>query len=215
MMKYTIIGNDVILNVIDESEVEFDDGTSDSNNILTEQIADDIAGVAQLNAIDQVHDIDELNENDIQINDKCPKEHKLCIEADNLNRQSMETTKDMDNSSKPYVTEAQHIECIDGDDDDDSDESSSEHELTNLGWLIDLKNLAHFPSDTHSSKRDNATKNAHSLPTSTISTCIIDDIDDDNGRAEPIISDKDLSEERFKKFTIQVKQYVYFCHDSF
>lgn len=208
MMNYTIIGNGLILNVIDGSEVEFDDGTNDSNNI-TEQIADDIAGATQMNAIDEVHVTDELNENDTRINDKCDEEHNSCIEGDNFDRQSMVIAMDVNNSSISDVAETQHEmhnECIDGDDDDDSDDSSSEHELTNLGWLIDLKNLAHFPSDTHSSKRDNTTKNAHALTTSTISTCIIDDIDDDNGRVEPMISDKDLSEERFKKFTIQVKQ---------
>lgn len=205
MMNYTIVGNGVILNVIDDSEVEFDDGTNDSNNI-NEQIAGDIAGVTQ---IDEVHAMDELNKNDIRINDRCGEEHTLCREDDNLDMQSTVTAMDINNSSIPDVIKSQHIihnECIDADDGDDSDGSSSEHELTNLGWLIDLKNLAHFPSDTNSSKRDNATKNAHALATSTISTCIIDDIDDDNGRVEPMISDKDLSVERFKKFTIQVKQ---------
>lgn len=198
MMKYTIIGNDVILNVIDESEVEFDYSKNNSEQI---------AGVTQMNAIDKMYAMDELIENDIRINGG--EEHNSWIEGDFLDRQSMVAAMDMNNSSVPDMTGTRHEthnECMDGDDDDESDDSSSEHELTNLGWLIDLKNLTHFPSDTHSSKRDNANKNAHALTPSTISTFIIDDIDDYNGGVEPMISDKGLLEERFKKFTIEVKQ---------
>lgn len=89
----------------------------------------------------------------------------------------------------------------DGDDDDDS---SSEHELTNLGWLIDLKNLAQWPVNSNSPNRKNHNAAAH--PANGIPNCIINDIDDESNAMAPVISEKDLSEERFKKFTIQVKQ---------
>lgn len=221
LMNYTIIGNGLILNVIDESEVDFDDGTDDSSN-ANERIGDDMADVTQMEVISE-ENTDEVDEcavaSIVRPTDIRSNEHNSSVEHDNFDRKSLVTAKDAYNSSAPDVTKTQthkqhdargSIEDDDdGDiDDDDSDDSSSEHELTNLGWLIDLKNLAHFPSDAHSSKRDSATKNAHALTTNTISTCIIDDIDDDNGRIEPMVSDKDLSEERFKKFTIQVQQYV-------
>lgn len=89
---------------------------------------------------------------------------------------------------------------------EDDDESSSEHELTNLGWLIDLKNLAQWPVDTNSSNRKNSNANSHSALVSGITSCIMNDIDDEQNAVAPVISEKDLSEERFKKFTIQVKQ---------
>lgn len=88
--------------------------------------------------------------------------------------------------------------------DDDDDDSSSEPELTNLGWLIDLKNLAQWPVDANTSNRKNA--NSHSSLVNGISNCIMNDIDDEESSTAPAISEKDLSEERFKKFTIQVKQ---------
>lgn len=93
------------------------------------------------------------------------------------------------------------------DEDEDDGGSSSEQELTNLGWLIDLKNVTNWSTDTATS----STHKRHSIGASNsngnaISNCIIDDIDDDDGCIGPIITDRDLSEERFKKFTIQVKQ---------
>lgn len=107
------------------------------------------------------------------------------------------------------------MDSEDGDDEEDAEEeededdggSSSEQELTNLGWLIDLKNVTNWSTDTATS----STHKRHSIGSSnlggnTISNCIIDDIDDDDGCIGPIITDRDLSEERFKKFTIQVKQ---------
>lgn len=106
------------------------------------------------------------------------------------------------------------MDSEDGDDEEDAEEededaggSSSEQELTNLGWLIDLKNVTNWSTDTAMSsthkRHSNGTSN---LGGSAISNCIIDDIDDDDGCIGPIITDRDLSEERFKKFTIQVKQ---------
>lgn len=89
---------------------------------------------------------------------------------------------------------------------DDDDESSSEHELTNLGWLIDLKNLAQWPVDSNASNRKNSNANSHSSLVNGITNCIMNDIDDEQNTVAPVISEKDLSEERFKKFTIQVKQ---------
>lgn len=93
---------------------------------------------------------------------------------------------------------------MDEDFQDFDEQSSSEQELTNLGWLIDLKNLTNWSSQSASSrKKSMGTFNVNS---DGIIKCIIDDIDDDDGCLEPIITDRDLSEERFKKFTIQVKQ---------
>lgn len=89
---------------------------------------------------------------------------------------------------------------------EEDDESSSEHELTNLGWLIDLKNLTQWPVDSNTSNRKNSTGNANSTLVNGIGSCIMNDIDDEDNAAAPAISEKDLSEERFKKFTIQVKQ---------
>lgn len=89
---------------------------------------------------------------------------------------------------------------------EEDDESSSEHELTNLGWLIDLKNLTQWPVDSSVTNRKNASGNSHSSLVNSIGSCIMNDIDDDENTAAPSISEKDLSEERFKKFMIQVKQ---------
>lgn len=72
-----------------------------------------------------------------------------------------------------------HVE--DGEMDDDIDDNGSEQELTNLGWLTDLKKLASWPD------------------------IVAGGTVDDDDIIEPI-SDKNLSEERFKKFMIQVKQ---------
>lgn len=75
----------------------------------------------------------------------------------------------------------QHVD--EGEMDDDADDNGSEQELTNLGWLTDLKKLASWPD------------------------IVAGGTVDDDDIIEPI-SDKNLSEERFKKFMIQVKQYV-------
>lgn len=87
-------------------------------------------------------------------------------------------------------------------DDADDDGSSSEHELTNLGWLMDLKNQ--WPVDSaNTASRKHSNGNTHSA----LVNGIMNDIDDEgNNNIVPAISEKDLSEERFKKFTIQVKQ---------
>lgn len=97
----------------------------------------------------------------------------------------------------------------DEDDDNDNDnDSSSEQELTNLGWLIDLKNLTNWSSDASvtSHKRNMGNLNGNGNGRG-LGGCILDDIDDDDdGCTDPIINNRDLSEERFKKFTLQVKQ---------
>lgn len=91
--------------------------------------------------------------------------------------------------------------------DDNGDESSSERDLTNLSWLMCLKNIPNLTTtDTTTPNRKSSNGNSHTTTTNAISNCIIDDIDDDDICIEPIITDKDLSEERFKKFTVQVKQ---------
>lgn len=93
--------------------------------------------------------------------------------------------------------------CDDDNDGDDDDDSSSEHELTNLGWLIDLKNLAQWPVDSaNTAHRKHSNGNAHN----SLVNGIMNDIDDEENNIVPAISEKDLSEERFKKFTVQVKQ---------
>lgn len=69
----------------------------------------------------------------------------------------------------------------DGEMDDDIDDNGSEQELTNLAWLTDLKKLASWPD------------------------IVAGGTVDDDDIIEPI-SDKNVSEERFKKFMIQVKQ---------
>lgn len=99
----------------------------------------------------------------------------------------------------------------DTDVDENGDESSSERDLTNLSWLMCLKNIPNLSADTSTTtatttNRKHSNGNMQATPTNAISNCIIDDIDDDDGCVEPMITDKDLSEERFKKFTIQVKQ---------
>lgn len=117
--------------------------------------------------------------------------------------------KDMENEQcgSSIETRTATDEIIEEDeDDDDDDDSSSEHELTNLGWLIDLKNLAQWPVDANASNRKNQNGNSHSALPNGITNCIMNDIDDDESTTAPAISEKDLSEERFKKFTIQVKQ---------
>lgn len=86
---------------------------------------------------------------------------------------------------------------VDGDDEDDDDGNGSEADLTNLGWLSDLKNMTNWP-DIVAAVGGNR-------------NCLLDvDEDDNDGLNEDEIirpiSDKNLSQERFKKFMIQVKQ---------
>lgn len=129
-----------------------------------------------------------------------------------VNESEVNDEKELENEqsgsgfSSETRTENTLTEEIIEEDDDDDDDSSSEHELTNLGWLIDLKNLAQWPVDSNASNRKNQNGNAHSTLVNGISNCIMNDIDDDECATAPVISEKDLSEERFKKFTIQVKQ---------
>lgn len=202
VMNYTIIGNGLILNVIDESEVEIDDGTNDSCNVM---IREDIEDNFELNTECSQID-DEFIGMNTEIDQHSNSDNNVKRRLINQNEsRDLSTTTNKFNSIQRNI-DANQNHCENKIDDDDSDDSSSEHELTNLGWLIDLKNITHWPTDTVSSKRRNGSNNSHGTTTNTISNCIIDDIDDDEGTVEPIISDKDLSEERFKKFTIQVKQ---------
>lgn len=83
------------------------------------------------------------------------------------------------------AADAQQPDGLDDEDDDDG----SEQELTNLGWLSDLKNMSHWPEIVAGTG---------------VRSRILDD-DDDDDIIEPI-SDKNLTQERFNKFMIQVKQ---------
>lgn len=154
----------------------------------------------------------ELNEMNVakpeEIIDKCEVKEKIV--KPNISTQTRTSTTV---NQRPGVTIAANRyndddNNNDDDDDVDDDESSSEHELTNLGWLIDLKNLAQWPVDSNnsSSNRKNSNTNSHSTLANGITNCIMNDIDDEQHAPAPVISEKDLSEERFKKFTIQVKQ---------
>lgn len=77
----------------------------------------------------------------------------------------------------------------DDDDDDEYEENGSEQELTNLGWLSDLKNMTNWPEIVAGTNRN-----------------YLDDDDDDCDEMIETISGKNLTQERFKKFMIQVKQ---------
>lgn len=91
-------------------------------------------------------------------------------------------------------------------DDDHDDESSSEQDLTDMGWLLDLNKLPQWPIDSNTSNRKSSKNHMHSSLANSLSNCIMNDIDDERNMEAAVISEKDLSEEKFKKFTIQVKQ---------
>lgn len=160
------------------------------------------------NKIDEEREYDEIN-NDI--NEMIVENHaEIVNESEFSNEVEVENEQSgCSLGSETYTSNAQ-IEENNGeeeeDDDDDDDDRSSEQELTNLGWLIDLKNLAQWPVDSNASSRKSHNGNTHSNLANGISSCIMNDIDDDESTMAPVISEKDLSEERFKKFTIQVKQ---------
>lgn len=97
------------------------------------------------------------------------------------------------------------VKTDDIDDDNDGD-NSSEPDLTNLGWLIDLKNLTTWSDNNNANGRNGLSANSTKGSSIIHNINIIDDIDDDDGCLGPIISDQDLSEERFNKFMGQVKQ---------
>lgn len=129
-----------------------------------------------------------------------------CNDANNGNDEDDEKMQ-CDTETRTAIATIENSNCdADGeadDDGDDDDGSSSEHELTNLGWLIDLKNLAQWPVDSaNATNRKHSNGNSHS----SLVNGIMNDIDDEENNLVPAISEKDLSEERFKKFTIQVKQ---------
>lgn len=135
--------------------------------------------------------------------DKSPSvEHKEIVKKEICNKRTeIVKTKQISIDSNDTIKN-ENIETNDVDDD-----SSSENELTNLGWLIDLKNITQWPTDSNSSKSKYLNgKTSVSAGGNMISNCIIGDIDENDECIGPIVSDKDLSEERFRKFTIQVEQ---------
>lgn len=130
-------------------------------------------------------------------------EHKEMAKNDKCNKQTEIVTATNISIDSSDVGKNESYEM----NDDVDDDSSSENELTNLGWLIDLKNITHWPSDSAPSRSKYFTgKTSISAASNMISNCIIGDIDENDECIEPIVSDKDLSEERFRKFTIQVEQ---------
>lgn len=203
------------------------------NSVSHDGDGDDDAGIAQSNVLDsdemgdghnvlmQVIDVPMMLCQSMtppsQSNTILSNERSMVPNGDEFHNNNNETDNDNNNSigedkSMPYDESSRNAVAA-GDDgtteeeDEDDGGSSSEQELTNLGWLIDLKNVTNWPTDTAAS----STYKRHSIGSSNIvssaiSNCIIDDIDDDDGCIGPIITDRDLSEERFKKFTIQVKQ---------
>lgn len=132
----------------------------------------------------------------------CQQEAEAAIAALNASSESFAKRTETDDS----LNLSENGNETNADDDENDNDSSSEQELTNLGWLIDLKNLTNWSSDASivSHKRNT---NLHASGSARgLGGCILDDIDDDDGCIDPIVSDRDLSEERFKKFTFQVKQ---------
>lgn len=153
------------------------------------------------NTIENEQDTNDTS-NDKKTEDDFNKNH---IESASNNKDEYDQISKVETTTKPNISNICNGNRIKLDDED----SSSEHELTNLGWLIDLKNLTHWPTDTTISNRKNSNGKLNPATTNNIiSNCIIDDIDENDGCIESIVSDKDLSEERFRKFTIQVKQWV-------
>lgn len=138
---------------------------------------------------------DEINEDGCNDADHLKEENDTDIQCDIETRTAIAT---IENGNGDDDGDG---DCDDDDDDDDDNGSSSEHELTNLGWLMDLKNQ--WPVDsTNTASRKHTNGNTHT----SLVNAIMNDIDDEGNSLVPAISEKDLSEERFKKFTIQVKQ---------
>lgn len=139
---------------------------------------------------------------DMECDKSLSVEHKEIVKKEICNKQpDIVTTKKISMDSN-VVIKRENIETNDVDDD-----SSSENELTNLGWLIDLKNITQWPAESASSRSKYLTgKTSVSAGSNIISNCIIGDIDENDECIGPIASDKDLSEKRFRKFTIQVEQ---------
>lgn len=123
--------------------------------------------------------------------------HKLKT-IENISEENQSRNGDSDENGKQngFNNDVEEFE------DDDDVDNSSEQDLTNLGWLIDLKNLTTWSE----SGRNRSSANPSNGGTLMRNINIIDDIDDDDGCFGPTISDKDLSEERFNKFMSQVKQ---------
>lgn len=158
---------------------------------------------------------DEETENRINVKRECIEimqnddmEQKI-IESDDGNDANYVNDEDdekiqCDTETRTAIATIENGSCDADADDADDDGSSSEHELTNLGWLIDLKSIsAQWPVDsTNTANRKHSNGNSHA----SLVNGIMNDIDDEENNMVPAISEKDLSEERFKKFTIQVKQ---------
>ncbi|XP_031616845.1 uncharacterized protein LOC116336834 [Contarinia nasturtii] len=199
VINYTFIGNGLIL--IEGSQVDFDDETKDSSHDL-----------GLLNGIDFLVTV---KDNDVSNKITEEEEEK---EFDEMRSELIEdidttTVKEIEIShnfeaktkEKDQINLETHTMCTSNKndcEDDHDDESSSEQDLTNLGWLIDLKNLAQWPIDSNKSNRKSSKNTVH---TSLVNS-IMNDIDDERNAEATVISEKDLSEEKFKKFTIQVKQ---------
>lgn len=167
--------------------------SKDSNKIYEEKEYDEINN--------------DINEVIVENNAEILNESELSNEIEVENEQSGCSLGSETCTNNAQIEENNEEEEEDDDDNNgDDDDKSSEQELTNLGWLIDLKNLAQWPVDSNASSRKSHNGNTYSTLANGISSCIMNDIDDDESTMAPVISEKDLSEERFKKFTIQVKQ---------
>lgn len=151
-----------------------------------------------------------VEESECGVSNEMHNEYHLSGEKENSQSEKMYDSEVNDDKNDEDVeqntTETRTAVASIEENNEDDDASSSEHELTNLGWLIDLKNLTQWPVDSNSTARKNSTGNAHSSLVNSIGNCIMNDIDDEDNATAPAISEKDLSEERFKKFTVQVKQ---------
>lgn len=197
-------GHNVLMQVIDVPMLFCQSMTppSQTNTILSDERS------MVPNRTDEFHNINSDNDN-VNNNNNTIDAIKLMP----YNQSTDDATTPLTDMNVNNERDSTKMDSEDGEDeedveeDDEDDGSSSEQELTNLGWLIDLKNVTNWSTDTATS----STHKRHSIGSSNlsgnaISNCIIDDIDDDEGCIGPIITDRDLSEERFKKFTIQVKQ---------
>lgn len=95
-------------------------------------------------------------------------------------------------------------ECrLDGKDDGGN---SSEAELTDLEWLIDLKKASNMSAGLTGCANSRSTNGQLAVNTNFNGSCIIDDIDNGDDSTEREISNRDLSAEKFNKFMTQVKQ---------
>lgn len=83
--------------------------------------------------------------------------------------------------------------------------NSSEAELTDLEWLIDLKKASNMSAGL-TCANNRSTIGQLATNANFNGNCIIDDIDNGDDSTEREISNRDLSAEKFNKFMTQVKQ---------